>query len=345
MSPPEIIACLRGQVGHLTLNRPAALNALTRGMISELTLALQGWRTDPSVRLIVIDAAGPKAFCAGGDISAIYAQGRSGAYQEIETFWREEYRLNDLIANYPKPVVSFIHGFCLGGGVGIACHASHRVVGETAQLAMPECGIGFIPDVGGTWLLSCAPEGIGTWLALTGARAAAADAITAGFADLHIPEARWPEVKSSLEATGDISLLTQFAVALPANAHSLFDANLCSIFAQDDLVALVQMLGSEGTPAATRALDAIRAASPLALATAFEALRRMKQGGDLRDALRLEYRAGCRFLRAGDFLEGIRARLIERGSVPKWRHSCVEDVETELAAAMLAPLEATDLTF
>src|SRR6056300_1702778 len=168
---------ITGRAGRITLNRPKALNALTYDMCLAMEQALLAWRDDPAVDMVVIDATGDRAFCAGGDIADLYASGLRGDYAYGQTFWAAEYRLNALIYHYPKPYIAFMQGFTMGGGVGISCHGSHRIVGETSQIAMPECGIGLIPDVGGSYILACAPGYLGEYLGLTAARMAAADAI------------------------------------------------------------------------------------------------------------------------------------------------------------------------
>ena len=197
-----------GRAGRITFTRPKALNALSHPMALAIQDALDGWRNDPDVALVIIDAEGDRAFCAGGDIAAVYHAGRAGVHKVGREFFRDEYRMNATIADYPKPIVAFMQGFVMGGGVGVGGHASHRVVGDTTRIAMPESGIGLIPDVGGTWLLSRAPGRIGEYLALTGARMGPGDALHAGFADLYIPEAKWPALIDELQRTGDTGCLT-----------------------------------------------------------------------------------------------------------------------------------------
>jgi len=191
-----------GRAGRITLNRPKALNALTHDMVRAIDAALQGWADADAVEVVVIDAAGERAFCAGGDVADLYAAGRAGDYGEGRRFWRDEYRMNARLAAFPKPVVTLMQGYTMGGGVGVGCHASRRVVGESSRIAMPECGIGMLPDVGGSWLLAHAPGRLGEYLALTAARMGPGDAIHAGFADHYIPESRWRGVIAELEATG-----------------------------------------------------------------------------------------------------------------------------------------------
>ena len=199
----DISIRITGRAGRITLQRPDALNAMTYDMCLAMEAALDVWRNDDTVSLVVIDAQGDRAFCSGGDIAELYATGTKGDYAYGQKFWADEYRLNHKIFHYPKPVVSVLQGFTMGGGVGIGCHGSHRIVGDTSQIAMPECGIGLLPDVGGTLMLALAPGRLGEYLGTTAARMNAGDAIHAGFADHYIPEAQWPTLIAQLEATGD----------------------------------------------------------------------------------------------------------------------------------------------
>ncbi len=192
-----------GRAGRITLTRPQALNALTHAMALAIDAALARWRDDPDVALVLIDAEGPRAFCAGGDLAEIYDAGRRGDFAYPRRFWAEEYRMNAAVARFPKPYVALTQGYVLGGGVGIASHGSHRVVGETSRIAMPECAIGLIPDVGGSHLLAQAPGRLGEYLGLSGHRMGPGDAIHAGFADHFVPEADWPALAARLVETGD----------------------------------------------------------------------------------------------------------------------------------------------
>ncbi|MEF9605387.1 enoyl-CoA hydratase/isomerase family protein, partial [Paracoccus sp. PXZ] len=188
-------------------NRPQALNALSHEMALAIDAALQEWRDDPEVALVVIDAAGERAFCSGGDIAAVYRAGLAGDHRVGRDFFRDEYRMNARIKDYPKPIVAFMQGFVMGGGVGVGGHAGHRIVGDSTRIAMPETGIGLIPDVGGSWLLGHAPGHVGEYLGLTGARMGPGDAIFAGFADAYIPEAEWPALIERLAETGDVAAI------------------------------------------------------------------------------------------------------------------------------------------
>jgi enoyl-CoA hydratase len=192
----EVLIGVEGRVGRLTLNRPAALNALTLDMVRLVDMALSAWAGDPSISLVLVDAAGERAFCAGGDIRALYDAARSEEWDSLATFFREEYRLNAQIARFPKPIIALMDGLAMGGGIGLGSHASHRVVTERSSLAMPECRIGFIPDVGSTYLLGTAPGELGTHVALTGMRLDAADAIACGLADRLVRSSRLVELRA-----------------------------------------------------------------------------------------------------------------------------------------------------
>src|SRR5215467_15782634 len=200
-SEPEILLDRRGTAGIVTLNRPAALNAVTRVMIGTLHGALERWRHDGRVSRVIVTAAGSRAFSAGGDLRQIYEAGRAGRQEESIAFWREEYALNAAIKRYPKPYVALIDGIVMGGGVGVSIHGSHRVAGERFLFAMPEVGIGFFPDVGGTWFLPRLSGEVGTYCALTGERLATADAVLAGVATHHVPAERHAELLDALRGT------------------------------------------------------------------------------------------------------------------------------------------------
>ena len=206
----EIFIRKSGYVGHITLNRPEVLNSLTYSMILSIENALIDWETDKGIALIIIDAEGDRAFCAGGDIQILYENGFNKNFAYGQKFWADEYRLNEKIANYKKPFVAFMQGFTMGGGVGVSCHGSHRVVGKTSNIAMPECSIGLVPDVGGSFLLAKLPGNIGTFLGVTGKRMKASDAIYCGFADYFIPETKWEDLKVKLVETGNIDWIKKF---------------------------------------------------------------------------------------------------------------------------------------
>jgi enoyl-CoA hydratase len=285
---------------------------------------------------VILDAAGDRAFCAGGDIAQVTAAGKAGDYAMGRDFWRDEYRMNLLLSQYPKPIVSFLNGFVMGGGVGYGCHIRHRIVGESTQMAMPECGIGMIPDVGGTYLLGRAPGHLGLYLALTAARMGPGDAIHAGFADAFVPEADWPALKADL-CEGRMSLPRHPAPPSPmAEAQAQIDA----LFSGADIPAILTALAADPSPLATSALKAMRRNSPLSMVCALAMLR--PAPATLRDALVQEFRWTWRSMSHGDFIEGVRAQILDKDRNPRWQHARAEDVTLAEVAAMLAPLGPDD---
>lgn len=322
-----------GQAGRITFTRPKALNALTHEMALALHKALDEWRDDPQVKLIVIDAEGDRAFCAGGDIAAVYRGGQDGNHQIGRDFFRDEYLMNAAIADYPKPVVAFMQGFVMGGGVGVGGHASHRIVGDTTQIAMPESGIGLIPDVGGTWLLAHAPGRIGEFLATTGGRMGAGDAIHAGFADIYLPEDAWSALIERLEQTGNTNEIT----AESAPASPLADRDLSAFGGNtvQDIIAALENSGDDAT------LKILRRNSPLSMAAGLVMVRAARSDSRIQDALSREYRFTWRATEMGDFLEGVRAQIIDKDRNPQWS----ADASPEYVEKMLASLGDDELAW
>ncbi|WP_424970371.1 enoyl-CoA hydratase/isomerase family protein [Dinoroseobacter sp. S76] len=333
-----------GVAGRITLQRPQALNALTYDMCRAIDAALLDWQADPEVWVILIEGDGPKAFSAGGDIVEMYETGTKGDFSYGRTFWRDEYRMNARIAEYPKPVVSFLQGFTMGGGVGVGCHGSHRIVGESSQIAMPECGIGLIPDVGGTYLLARAPGQLGAYYGMTGARMGPGDAILTGFASHYMPEADWEAAKAALVASGDVAALVAACDPPPEPRIAPFQAEIDAAFDQESGAAVAAALRAQGTEFAQNALLGLGRAAPLSAACAL-ALIRAAKSGDLRAALQSEYRWTWRAAEEGDFLEGIRAQVIDKDRKPRWQHADLDAVSPDRVAAMIAPLGANELTF
>lgn len=320
-----------GRAGRITFTRPKALNALTHAMARAIHDALDGWRDDPAVALVIIDAEGDRAFCAGGDIAAVYHAGRAGDHQVGRDFFRDEYRMNAAIADFPKPIVAFMQGFVMGGGVGVGGHASHRIVGDTTRITMPESGIGLIPDVGGTWLLGRAPGRIGEYLAMTGGRMTAGDAIHAGFADMYIPEADWPGLIAMLEDSGDVTGLRGH----PAPAATLDRRDLSAFGGRTlaDITAALQEAGDD------ESLEALRRNSPLSMAAGLAMVRAARGDDCMQQSLSREYRFTARATAESDFLEGVRAQIIDKDRKPVWRRDASDDT----LRAMLAPLGDDEL--
>lgn len=338
----DILIRVEGQTGRITLNRPAALNALTYDMCMAIDAALIGWAADPAVAVVLIDAMGPRAFCAGGDIAEIYATARSGDLAYARRFWRDEYRMNARLAEYPKPVVSFLHGFVMGGGVGVGCHAGLRVVGESTRMAMPECGIGLVPDVGGTALLARAPGRLGEYLGITGFRMGPADAIHAGFADVFVPEDAWEAAKAQIISTGRAEVPAQTP---PGGALAAMQPDIDRHFAGDTTGDILRSLRADAGEFARDTLATLSRNAPLAMAATVEMLHRLGGAPDIRRALDLEYRYTFRAIEQGDFLEGIRAAIIDKDRSPRWRHDGPDAVPGIEVSRMLMPLGADALTF
>lgn len=345
---------IEGTAGRITLDRPKALNALTHGMVQAIRQALDAWRDDPEVTRVVVDGAGERAFCGGGDIRFLYDHGRSDPARCRE-FWRDEYRLDAVIAHYPKPYVALMAGIVMGGGIGVSAHGSHRVVCETSLLAMPEVSIGFLPDVGGSLLLARAPGALGRYLGLTAHRFGAADAIRAGFADRFVPRDRLPELVAALAAGEAVEVaLDRVAAAAGPAPLEVHAADIDRIFGAEtlpDLLRCAEALRDDADAAPDRrafaagALSAIACHAPLSVACAFETIGRARHFTRIEEALTLEYRFAWRSLDHGDFYEGIRAAIVSRDVPPAWDPATLAAVTDERVAAMLAPLGTGELTF
>ena len=334
-----------GRAGRITLNRPKALNALTYAMCLEIDTALKDWAGDDEVALILIDAEGDRAFCAGGDIAEMYETGRKGDYAYGRKFWADEYRMNARIASYPKPVVSFLQGFTMGGGVGVGCHGSHRIVGESSQIAMPECGIGLVPDVGGSFLLAIAPGRLGEYLGTTGTRMGPADAILAGFADLFVPEARWTDLKTRLVESGDVQVILNETAPAPEGQLQALRPQIDRHFGGETLGDIVRSLKHDTGDFAAGALKVLNRVSPLSAACTVEMVHRLRGSPSIRRALEMEYRFTWRSMEHADFVEGIRAAIIDKDRNPRWRHAGPEAVPAMDVSRMLMPLGKDALTF
>nr|WP_299739229.1 3-hydroxyisobutyrate dehydrogenase [uncultured Roseobacter sp.] len=327
-----------GRTGRITLNRPSALNAMTYDMCLAIEAAFEAWRDDPGVVQIVLDAAGDRAFCAGGDIAELYETGRQGNFAYGQKFWADEYRLNAKIFLYPKPVVSFLQGFTMGGGVGIGCHGSHRIVGESSQIAMPECGIGLVPDVGGSLMLALAPGRLGEYLGTTAARMSAGDAILAGFADIYIPQEKWPDVITQLEEGRTPDLLNVASETPPEGTLAAHLEHIDQHFAGERLGDILTTLRKDDSDFAQQSLKQLSRNSPLSMACTIEMIHRLRGPSlTIAKALDLEYRFTHRAMEHGDFLEGIRAAIIDKDRAPKWQFSD-QNVPAAAVSKMLMPL-------
>ncbi|MFD1912479.1 enoyl-CoA hydratase/isomerase family protein [Halodurantibacterium flavum] len=336
----EVAIRRQGRAGRITLNRPGALNALSHAMCLTIEAALDSWRDDDAVELVIIDAEGDRAFCAGGDIAALYHHAVMGRFEPARRYWRDEYRMNLKLRRYPKPVVSLMQGFVMGGGVGLGCHVSHRIVGESSQVAMPECGIGLVPDVGGTRLLARAPGRLGLYLGLTGARMGAGDAILAGFADHHVPEAEWPDLILALAETGDPAAIPIHPP--PSGRLAGLLPELISLFSSFDVAQIIEAAASRDSRFAAEVHATLSRNSPLSMACTAEMLQRLGPAPGMAEALRQEYRFTWRAQTLSDFTEGTRAVVIDKDRTPRWRHASAADVPRAEVETMLAPLGAEE---
>lgn len=337
---PEVLIRREGRAGRITLNRPKALNALTLGMVREIWPALLRWKDDAEVELVLLDGAGERGLCAGGDVRWLYDSRDKGS-ADTRAFWSEEYRLNALISRYPKPYVSFMDGIVMGGGIGLSAHGQHRIVTERSQLAMPETSIGLIPDVGGTWLLSRAPGAVGAYLGLTGERMRGAGTIFAGFADTFVPSARLGELATALTSSdgGDVeAIITGFAEPPPASELAQRAEAIANTFAFDTVEEIRTALTGLNNEWAAKTLVELAGKSPLSLKLTLAAIRNARGLGSLEDALTVEYRLCTRLFEHGEFIEGVRALLVDKDRTPKWRPPTIEESSDIVATDWLRPL-------
>lgn len=336
----EVLITRRGALGHITLNRPKSINALTHGMVAQIQAALDIWRDDDAVERVLLTGAGERGLCAGGDIVSLYRDAVEGRGESSAEFWADEYRLNAAIANYPKPYVAVMDGIVLGGGIGVSAHGSHRIVTERSKLGMPETGIGFIPDVGGTWLLSRAPGELGTYLGLTAGSVRAGDAIALGLADSYVPSEAIEQLVLALETSeADVAIA---AVAEPVPPSDLLNKRswIDAAFSTDDVSEILRRLRETTDAAARETAATIATKSPIACAVTLESLRRARDLETLEDALRQEYRVSLRALAAPDFAEGVRAQVIDKDRNPRWQPAGFDEVDRDLVASYFAPLAA-----
>lgn len=333
----DLIVQIEGTAGRITLNRAKALNALTYEMCLEIEATLDCWEADPKITIIILDGAGDRAFCSGGDITVMYETAKAGNFEYGRKFWTDEYRLNAKLATSAKPIVSFLHGFTMGGGVGLGCHVSHRVVCENSQIAMPECNIGLIPDVGGSLLLARSPGRFGEYLGTTTTRMGPSDAIFAGFADYYIPYDQWPNVIKTLCDNGTTEVLTQ-AIVDPGPAPLLsIKSEVNEFFSGEYFSDIVINLQQTEENFALETLKKLEKPSPLAMAATIEMIHRVRVLNEIVPALEMEYRFTHRSAEKGDFIEGIRALVIDKDKSPKWQHALTDPL-LSAASAMLRPL-------
>jgi len=343
----EVLTFVEGSVGRIRLNRPRPIHALTRGMCLAMTEALVAWRTDPAVEAVLLDHqpapdGDPKlsrGFCAGGDVRAVAESGRTDGVA-ARAFFADEYRLNHLMFTFAKPIVSFMDGIVMGGGVGIALPCRYRVATERTVFAMPEATIGLFPDVGGGWYLSRLPGRIGQYLALTAARLDGADCAALGLATHYLPLDALDTVKAAVAADPRhvAAILDQAAVSPPQAAIRAQQADIDRLFASDQLEEIFATLAADSGEWAAQVLEGLRTKSPQTCKVALRQLRTERTMTNFADAMRLEYGLAAHICQRHDFLEGVRALLIDRDNAPRWDPATPEGVTDHMLDTIFAPL-------
>lgn len=342
-SGSEILLERQGHAGVITLNRPATLNAINHDMIRTMTCALAEWEGDDAVRLVIIKGNG-RAFSAGGDIINVYKAGRAGA--RPIGFFADEYRLNAAIARFPKPYIALIDGIVMGGGVGVSCHGSHRVVTEKAQFAMPETAIGFFPDVGGSYLLPRLPRSYGVYLGITGNRIGRDEAVAVGLATHTVQSEDLPVLFDALVETGEVeAVLARHATREVGKVDPSVLDSIEHHFSRNTLkacIASLRRVADDGDVFAGETLKTIGKRSPTSLHVTFSQLLR---GASLSmdECMRMEFRITNRMLVNHDFYEGIRAALIDKSHAPAWKPGSLEEVDPVEIEAYFAPLGEEEL--
>jgi enoyl-CoA hydratase len=333
----NIIVSRARHTASISLDRPEALNSLTLEMVRDFSRALDELGADRDVVAVIVTGEGGRAFCAGGDIRALY-EAPPQERNRYATFWREEYQLDARIASFPKPYVAVMDGIVMGGGVGLASHGSFRIVTERSRVAMPETGIGFIPDVGGTWLLT-RNGGVGLYMALSGESVCAQDAISAGLADVLVDSSSLPELLAELREVATMDdvrpLLARYARHTGLGPLAQHEALLRRAMAKESVAEMIAALEADGSEFARKAAETIAARSPTSLKLTALLLKRAAQADRLEDCLLLEYRAACNLLRSHDLYEGVRAAVIDKDRRPRWSPATLEEVDDAAIAELL----------
>ncbi|RTL83003.1 MAG: enoyl-CoA hydratase/isomerase family protein [Hyphomicrobiales bacterium] len=338
MEQAELLVSRHGRLGRIRLNRPKALNSLTLRMVRLFTQALMDFGKDPQIVAVLVTGEGERGLCAGGDIRALYEL-RNGDKSYYKTFWREEYELNALIAAFRKPYVVLMDGLVMGGGVGISAHGNHRIVTERTRLAMPETGIGFIPDVGGTWLLSRA-GGAGLYMALSGAAVSGSDAVSLGLADILIESDGLTELVGRLLCVSDESEVSSALADLsrPPEKSVLMKERsaLDDAAARHGVEEILNEMEASASAFLRAAAAEIRHKSPTSVKVTYALLQRASRARGLEECLLNEYRAACRLLKSHDLYEGIRAAVIDKDRAPKWAPATLDEVTDSMVRSILA---------
>jgi enoyl-CoA hydratase len=333
---------------HITLNRPKALNALTLDMARTITAFLRAWAADPKVGTVLLDGAGERGFCAGGDIRALYDAAKAGSSLPAQ-FWSTEYHLDVLIARYRKPIVVIMDGLVMGGGVGLSVHAAHRVVTERSVVAMPEVGIGYFPDVGASFVFSRAPGSAGTHLMLTGERMNAADAIYCGAADVNIPAAKLHELVQALAecrtAEEVRAQLDSLSASPPAGKLPIARQWIDRCYSANNVEAILNQLQAEDEGDAPAALDALRQASPTSLKITLRNVSEARSFNRVEESFQQDYRVSLACIAGHDFIEGIRAQIVDKDRKPVWRPEKLADVTPHIVDRHFRSVRNLELKF
>ena len=335
----DVLAAIDKKVGRLRLNRPKAIHALTRDMCSAMIAALVEWRERPEVEAVMVDHAEGRGFCAGGDV-VMLARSGAGDGAEARAFFFAEYRLNHLLFTYAKPIVAFMDGITMGGGVGISQPCRYRVATENTRFAMPETAIGLFPDVGGGWYLSRLPGRVGQYLALTGARLDGAECLALGLATHYVPSLGLEDLKARIAAEPQrlAELLDEVSAPAPQAKIAPFKQDIDCLFAADDYAAVLAALREDGSPWAKAQLETLAAKSPQACKVT---LRLLYDGGLMQsfaDEMRQEYAVASRVVQRHDFVEGVRALLVDKDNRPVWDPPTPEAVTQHVIDRIFAPM-------
>jgi enoyl-CoA hydratase len=353
----DLIVRSDGALRRITLNRPQALNAITLDMAVAMTALLREWQSDPKVAAVLLDGAGDRGFCAGGDIRALYEAAMNRPKSEPQhpadalpaRFWATEYKLNVLIARYAKPIVAVMDGLVMGGGVGLSAHAAHRVVTERSAVAMPEVGIGFFPDVGASFLLARTPGYIGTYLALTGQRVGAADALACKLADIHVPVDRlieFPAVLAKCRGHDEVRAGLERLSAAPVAARLLKEREWIDAgYGGGSLEEIVARLHASRAEGAQAELDVMHKASPTSLKVTLRNIRSAATFDRVEQSFAQDYRIALACIAGHDFIEGIRAAIIDKDRNPHWRPNKIEAVTPEIVDRHFQSVGELELTF
>jgi enoyl-CoA hydratase len=351
LGEPDLIVRREGGAGIIRLNRTKAINAMTLEMSVGIDAALDRFEADPDVALLLLEGAGERGLCAGGDIRGLYESSRAGG-DLGKVFWRQEYVMNARIAKFPKPYVAFMDGLVMGGGVGLSAHGSHRVVTEKTKLAMPEVGLGFFPDVGGTWLLSRSPGEIGTYFGLTGQTMNGPDAIHARFADAVVPANKLAALREALVSlrigvsAADVkATIDRFAASETSGPVAAMQRRIDAWFAHDRMEDIFAALKRDGSELAQSTLKTLSEKSPRGMVVTLKLLRLARASASLEQCLVREYRAALEVFKSDDFREGVRAAVIDKDRNPRWSPPRIEDVTPEITAPYFAEIGADELAF